>query len=111
VPDDFETRRPPTRILRASAAGALLWVFCSFGAGRVLGLAPVATFDRSLQASLAKGPFVLQFLTSWPLLVAVAMLLMALVLLIEPAAPFGCEGLCSDWPVTPGDSSVIRLDL
>jgi hypothetical protein len=44
---------------------------------------------------------VLQFLTSWPLLVALAMLLMALVLLIEPAAPFSCEGPCSDWPGGP----------
>jgi hypothetical protein len=40
----------------------------------------------------------LQFLTSWPLLIAVAMLLMALVLLIEPAAPGSCEGPCGRWP-------------
>ena len=39
----------------------------------------------------------LQFLTSWPLLVAVAMLLMALVLLIEPAAPGACPGPCTYW--------------
>jgi hypothetical protein len=40
----------------------------------------------------------LQFLTSWPLLVAVAMLLMALVLLIEPAAPGSCPDPCPNWP-------------
>jgi len=39
----------------------------------------------------------LQFLTSWPLLIAVAMLLMALVLLIEPAAPGSCPGPCTNW--------------
>jgi hypothetical protein len=55
------------------------------------GLAPVAAPDL-IQLPTNEGATMLQFLTSWPVLMAVAMAILALAFLIEPAIPARPDG-------------------